>query len=82
MINSLKKFKNNPPKLTMLKLAIEDLKQVECSPFRVNSDIDAIVLLHKKGVDLKQVQYDLQLSGYINDTLNNFLIYQDKEEVI
>ena len=81
MINSLKKFKNNPPKLTMLKLAIEDLKQVECSPFRVNCDIDAIALLHKKGVDLKQVQYDLQLSGYVNETLNSYLTLQESEVI-
>lgn len=73
MINTLKQFKADSMLLASLKLRIKDLKQVECSPLRVGTDEDSIYYLDKNGVDLKQVQYDLQLNGYVNETLNNFL---------
>ena len=73
MINTLKQFKADSMLLASLKLRIKDLKQVEFSPFRVGTDQEAIDYLDKNGVDLRQVQYDLQLSGYVNETLNNFL---------
>ena len=73
MINTLKQFKADSMLLASLKLRIKDLKQVECSPLRVGTDEDAISYLDKNGVDLKQIQYDLLLNGYVNDTLNNFL---------
>jgi len=73
MINTLKQFKEDSHLLASLKLRINDLKQFECSPLRVGTDQEAINYLDKNGVDLRQVQYDLQLSGYVNETLNNFL---------
>ena len=73
MINTLKQFKEDSHLYASLKLRIKDLKQVECSPLRVGTDQDAINYLDRNGVDLRQVQHDLQLSGYVNDTLNNFL---------
>ena len=77
MINTLKQFKADSHLLASLKLRIKDLKQVECSPLRVGTDQEAINYLDRNGVDLKQVQYDLQLSGYVNDTLNAYLLEVD-----
>lgn len=64
MINTLKKHKKNPAVFNMIKCRINDLKQLETSPLRVGSDIEAINILEKYNVCLNQVNYDLNLQGY------------------
>ena len=74
MINTLKKHKKNPAVFNMIKCRINDLKQLETSPLRVGSDIEAINILEKYNVCLNQVNYDLNLQGYKVEALEKRIL--------